>query len=31
MPVFIADTEGNYRPTSVAQLLPDSFGPEFLE
>jgi cytidine deaminase len=31
MPVFIADTEGNYRQTSVAQLLPDSFGPEFLE
>lgn len=31
MPVFIADLEGNYRRTSVAELLPDSFGPEFLE
>lgn len=31
MPVFIADAEGNYRRTSVAELLPDSFGPEFLE
>jgi cytidine deaminase len=31
LPIFIADIEGNYRRTSVAELLPDSFGPEFLE
>ena len=31
LPVYIADAEGNYRETSVAELLPDSFGPEFLE
>jgi cytidine deaminase len=31
LPIYIADTEGNYRETSVAELLPDSFGPEFLE
>ena len=29
--VYIADAEGNYRQTTVAELLPDSFGPEFLE
>ncbi len=28
--VFIADTEGNFRATTVAALLPDSFGPEML-
>jgi cytidine deaminase len=28
--VYIADADGNYRETSVAELLPDSFGPEFL-
>lgn len=28
--VYIADGDGNYRETSVADLLPDSFGPEFL-
>ena len=27
MTVFIADAEGNYRKTSVAELLPDHFGP----
>jgi cytidine deaminase len=31
LPIYIADAEGNYRETSVAELLPDSFGPEFLE
>jgi cytidine deaminase len=31
MPIFIADADGNYRQTSVAELLPDSFGPEFLK
>jgi cytidine deaminase len=29
--VYIADADGNYRQTSVAELLPDSFGPEFLK
>ena len=29
--VYIADADGNYRQTSVAELLPDSFGPEFLD
>jgi cytidine deaminase len=28
--VYIADKDGNYRQTTVAALLPDSFGPEFL-
>jgi cytidine deaminase len=28
--VYIADVQGNYRQTSVAALLPDSFGPEHL-
>jgi cytidine deaminase len=31
LPIYIADAEGNYRETSVAELLPDSFGPEFLK
>jgi cytidine deaminase len=31
LPIYIADAEGNVRETSVAELLPDSFGPEFLE
>jgi cytidine deaminase len=31
LPVYIADDEGNYRQTNVAELLPDSFGPEFLD
>jgi cytidine deaminase len=31
LPIYIADAEGNFRETSVAELLPDSFGPEFLE
>lgn len=31
MPVYIADADGNYRQTSVAELLPDHFGPEFLD
>lgn len=30
LPIYIADADGNYRQTSVAELLPDSFGPEFL-
>jgi cytidine deaminase len=30
MPVYIADGLGNVRHTTVAQLLPDSFGPEDL-
>jgi cytidine deaminase len=29
--VYIADADGNYRETDIARLLPDSFGPEFLE
>jgi cytidine deaminase len=28
--VYIANAQGNYRQTSVAELLPDSFGPEHL-
>lgn len=28
--IYIADTDGNYRQTSVAALLPDSFGSESL-
>jgi cytidine deaminase len=31
LPIYIADAEGNCRETSVADLLPDSFGPEFLK
>jgi cytidine deaminase len=31
LPVYIADVDGNYREATVAELLPDSFGPEFLE
>jgi cytidine deaminase len=31
LPIYIGDDEGNFRPTSVAELLPDSFGPEFLD
>jgi cytidine deaminase len=31
LPIYIADAEGSFRETSVAELLPDSFGPEFLE
>lgn len=30
MTVYIADAEGNYRTTSVRELLPDSFMPEHL-
>lgn len=30
LPVYIADADGNYRATTVAALLPDSFGPEYL-
>ncbi len=30
MTVIIADTAGNHRLTTVAELLPDSFGPEHL-
>ncbi|NOZ72521.1 MAG: cytidine deaminase [Chloroflexi bacterium] len=30
MIVFIADTAGNVRQTTVADLLPDSFGPDDL-
>jgi cytidine deaminase len=30
MTVIIADAAGNYRLTTVAELLPDSFGPEHL-
>lgn len=28
--VYIADGAGDYNRTTVAELLPDSFGPEFL-
>jgi cytidine deaminase len=31
LPLYIADAQGNYRQTSVAELLPDSFGPEYLD
>jgi cytidine deaminase len=31
LPVYICDTAGNSRETSLAALLPDSFGPEDLE
>jgi cytidine deaminase len=30
LPVYICDTAGNSRETSLAALLPDSFGPEDL-
>ena len=30
MTVYIADAKGNYRTTSVRELLPDSFMPEHL-
>ena len=30
MPVYISDTAGAIRHTTVAELLPDSFGPEDL-
>jgi cytidine deaminase len=29
--VYIADADGNFRETDVARLLPDSFGPEYLD
>jgi cytidine deaminase len=29
--VFIADADGNFRTVTIAELLPDSFGPEFLD
>jgi cytidine deaminase len=31
LPVYIADDSGAFRKTGVAELLPDSFGPEFLD
>ncbi len=31
LPVYICDTAGNSRETSLAALLPDSFGPEDLK
>lgn len=31
LPIYIADADGNYRETSVPELLPDSFGPEFFD
>jgi cytidine deaminase len=31
LPVYIADAAGAFRYTTVAELLPDSFGPEYLE
>jgi len=31
LPVYIGDGDGNYRETNVSELLPDSFGPEFLD
>lgn len=30
MQVYIADAQGNYRTTTVGDLLPDYFGPEHL-
>ena len=30
IPVFIANADGDFRETSVDELLPDSFGPEYL-
>lgn len=29
--VFVSDASGKFRQTSIAEMLPDSFGPEFLE
>jgi len=29
--LYIADEQGHYRQTSVTELLPDSFGPEYLD
>jgi cytidine deaminase len=31
LPLYIADEQGRYWQTSVAELLPDSFGPEYLD
>lgn len=31
LPIYISDGDGNYRQTSIDALLPDSFGPEFLD
>ena len=31
LPVYIGDVDGNFRQTTVAELLPDSFGPEYLD
>ena len=31
LPIYIADGSGNYREANVVDLLPDSFGPEFLK
>ena len=31
LPIYIADGSGDCRESNVAALLPDSFGPEFLE
>lgn len=31
LPIYIADATGAFRHTTVAELLPDSFGPEYLE
>ena len=31
LPVYIGDADGGYRATNVSELLPDSFGPEFLD
>ena len=28
--VYVADADGNFRQTTVGELLPDSFGPEYL-
>jgi cytidine deaminase len=28
--VYVADANGNFRQTTVSELLPDSFGPEYL-
>lgn len=30
LPVYLADATGRYRKTSLAELLPDSFGPDSL-
>jgi cytidine deaminase len=31
LPIYIANAAGDFRQTSVVELLPDSFGPEFLD